>query len=291
MFKRLLVAALVGLLPQFAHADEPQQPLAGDIESARSLAMGGATRASGLANDTIYLNPAAISQIQRYTLSLQGEHDFNTQYDTFGASVLDSTTGPLAAGFGYNRVLIGPSATDGLPGDRRVGNLFTLAVAVPLSDAIVLGASGKFLHIAEFGDTHNVATPDVGVLIKAAPVNLGFVAYNLIDVHSRELPRQYGFGANVSLGTEFKLEGDLVLDTATNPTVSLAYRGGVEWEVLPVLALRGGYVEDRILGQRAISGGLGIYIPPGFGIDVAYKHELLGTRPERLFAISVNLAF
>ena len=285
MVKRLLACSTLLLLCASAHAeDKPLEPLAGDVQGPRTIAMGGASRASGMSNDAIYLNPAAIADVKRYTLTLQGEHDFNTNYDTFGASVADSTATPIAGGVAYNRVLIGPD------GDRRVGNLFTLALAMPLSEAIVIGASGKFLHISEFGNVHNVATPDVGLLIKAAPVNLGFVAYNLIDVKSRELPRQYGFGANVTLGT-FKLEGDLVIDTATNPQVSLSYHGGAEWEVIPLLALRAGYVEDRILGQRAISGGLAIFIPPGFGIDVAYKHELLGDNPERLAAVSVNLAF
>lgn len=284
MLKRILLLA-VALAGTPAFADEPLLPFAADIEGPRALAMGGAQRASGLSNDAIYLNPAAIAAEKRYTLNLQGEHDFGIGYDTFGASVSDSTAGPVAGALAFNRVLIGPE------GDRRVGNLFSLALAVPLSDFLVIGASGKFLHIAEFGKVHNVATPDVGLIVRASIVTLGFTAYNLIDVKSRELPRQYGFGANFTLISSLKLEGDLVVDTSTNDKATLSYHAGLQWEVIPLLAVRAGYLEDRILGQRAISGGIGIYIPPGFSIELAYKHELLGSTPGRLAALAVSAAF
>jgi hypothetical protein len=168
--------------------------------------------------------------------------------------------------------------------------MFNLALATSISDFIVLGVGGKMLHYGDADGTHNRLTPDVGLLVKADPVTLGLTAYNLVSIDSPLAPRQYAGAVCVAPGHGLHLEADVVFDTSTHADTTLKYEGGVEWEAIPVLALRGGYVEDRILGQRAITGGVGVMVPPGFGVDVGYRHELLGDKPGRVVMVGINLA-
>ena len=100
-------------VPALARADEaPLPPPATDLAGPKALALGGALRANGNSNDAIYLNPAGILAVQRYTFSAQGLHDLNGGQDSFGAVLSDSTSGPIAASVAANRLWLGPSSAN-----------------------------------------------------------------------------------------------------------------------------------------------------------------------------------
>lgn len=286
----MAVRAWVGLLvllalPALARAAEPLPPPPTDLTGPRGLAMGGALRASGTSNDAVFLNPAAILGEQRYNLSVQGLLDFNGGQKGYGLALSDSTTGPVAAGLAVDRLWLGH-------GDQRtVVNMFNLSLATSISQYILIGVGGKMLHYADGDGKHNRLTPDAGILLKIDPVAVGFTAYNLISIASPLAPRQYAGSLAVSVIQTLHLEADVVLDTSTRPDTSMKYEFGAEWQAISLLALRAGYVEDRILGQRAVSGGVGVNIPGGIVFDAAYRHEFLGEQPGRIVMAGVSLAF
>jgi hypothetical protein len=79
-------------------------------------------------------------------------------------------------------------------------------------------------------------------------------------------------------------------DTASRDAFSFAVHAGGEYLVLPFLALRAGYIEDRIRMDRSLSGGLGLFFfPPGVGLDVSYRHQLGGELPERMVALTLKI--
>lgn len=283
MGRAVAVLVVLGLCGP-AFADEPLAAPLYDLPGPRSLALGGAERASGTTNDAVWLNPAALAEAPRYTITLDGLYDLQQGgHAMAGLSVADSTTAPVAAGLAAHRVWYGP------PSARTAANVFNLGLSTSLGDMVSFGAGGKLLHTREADGTHNRFTPDLGLFIKATPIQVGFVAYNLISPVAYLAPRQYAVAANLALPSLPRVEGDVVLDTSTRGDTSLAYHVGAEYPLLSLLTLRAGYLEDRTLGQRAVSGGFGISIPPGVGLDVGYRQDLLGAQPAHELVIGFNM--
>lgn len=279
-----LLLALSLAVPRTAWAQsEPLPPGATDLAPPKALALGSAFRSDSSSNDALYFNPAAAAITPRYGLAAFGVHDLNRGLDAYGLSILDSSAGPVAAGLAATRLLIGP------PGARSVGNLFQLSLATPLSEGLVVGATGKLFRLTEDGQTHNRWTADVGAVLTLDRFTVGAAALNVINAKTAQLPTQFALSLMAHLGAGVRAGADVVFDTVTRAEVQTAYHAGIEYEVLPLLALRAGYVEDRIRSQRAVSGGLGLFIPPGFGLDLAYRNELLGERPARSLALGLSL--
>jgi hypothetical protein len=281
-----VLLTLLLALPTAAWAQtDPLPPTATELAGPKALALGGAFRANGSTNDTLYFNPAAMAVAPRYGFSMFGVHDLHHNLDAYGLSVLDSSAGPLAAGLGATRLIIGPR------GARTLGNLFQLSVAAPLSEGLAVGVTGKLLRITENGHTANRLTPDFGALVTLDRFTIGGVIHNVVDAQTAQLPRQYALALGVALGGGVRAGVDAVFDSVTRGSLAIAYHGGLEYEVLPILALRTGYVEDRIRGQRAVTGGVGLLLPPGFALDLGYRNELLGDQPARSLALGLDLAF
>lgn len=276
---------LVMLVAATAWADEPLSVPLDEPTTPRSAALGGATRAYGNANDAIWLNPGALNEVQRYTFAMDGLFDLRGGHEEAGLSVADSTTAPVSAGIAAHRLWLGS-------GDSRViANVFDVGLSTPLGDFIVLGAGGKLIHVRAAGDSKNHLAPDLSLFIKATPLQVGLVAYNLVNAEAGLTPRQYAVAANLTLPRIPRVEADVVFDTTTRPDVAMAYHFGAEYEFLALFALRAGYVEDKIREQRTVSGGFGFSIPPGVTAEVSYLHDLLGTHPARelIFGMSVGL--
>ncbi|MBS2029875.1 MAG: hypothetical protein JST54_18380 [Deltaproteobacteria bacterium] len=279
-----VLGVLLLLAPALARAEgAPIAPPATDLLGPRGFALAGALRASGTSNDTIFLNPAGLFAAERYTLAAQGLYDFQGDQSSFGASIADSTAGPVAAGLAYDRLWLGPSDA------RTTANMFNLALAFQLSPMVSLGASGKLIHSHDpDGSIHNGVTPDVGILLHADPIEIGVAAYNLVSINSPLAPRQYGAGVGVTLPYNLRPEADVVLDDTTQTTLKFKIEAGLEWAINGMFTARAGYVEDRVLNQRAVTGGLAVSIA-GFNIEGGYRHELAGSDPARLAILGISI--
>lgn len=286
VLRALPLLAVLLAVPHPAHADAaPLAPTVSDLAAPKSLALGGAFRANGSSNDALYFNPAAMALAPRYGFSAFGAPDLHHGLDAYGLSLLDSSAGPVAAGLAATRLLLGQ------PGARTVGNLFQLSLAMPLAEGLVVGATGKLLHLTEGGVTRNRSTVDLGAVVAIDRFTVAGVVHNLVDAQTAQLPRQVALAVGAALGAGVHAGIDVVFDTVSQSGLATAYHGGIEYELLPIVALRAGYIEDRIRGQRAVSGGLGLLLPPGFGVDLAYLNELVGERPARRLAVGLDLAF
>ena len=281
MSRPLLLLAL--LLPGAALADPAELPArVADLSGARAQGMGDAFRAIGSGNEAIFLNPAAIESQPRYQLDASGLLDLGRPQGSFGASILDSTEGPVGGGVAFTRFYSGPA------GSRTVANVFHLALAVPLGPNVALGASGKWLHLEDLGRA-NAVTPDLGLLVHLELLSVALVAYNLVDIHSLQTPRQFAAAVVVGPDASWKAALDVVADTASHPDPSFAFHLGGEYSPLSYLAVRAGYVEDRIRGDRLLTAGMGVFFPPGIGLDLAYRHQLGGELPARVLALNIKL--
>ena len=267
MRKLGLLALLFTSAPAFATAIEPG--LRGLMYS-RDFAMGGAYRAHGLGAEAAAGNPAALSLFPRYQVELSGAWDVVTKYAFASVGIADSASSPeVAAGLAYHLVTLGRGET------RRVAHFNTVSSAIPVSQNVLIGASGRHLLMTGAREA-NAITMDLGLLVRATQsIAIGLWGHNLIDTNNPELTRYYALSA-AYLGGLLTVAIDVRADFGiADVPVQMAYSGGVEYILGEAFPVRAGYSYDTIVGTQYISFGLG-YMTEGGGIDVAYRHELSG---------------
>lgn len=259
-------------------------PRLAELTGARALSMGDAFRAVGSGNETIFLNPAGLFAAQRYSIEMQGGGDFGSPGYMFGASISDSQAGPVAAGLSYQRFVSGP------PGNRISANAYHLALAANVGEILSIGVGGKFLTLRE-ATLRNLATPDVGLLVRLDALSFGVVGSNLINVRSIEAPRTLAFGASYGNEGVGRLSVDTLLDFDTRPEVSFKLNVGGEYVLQQLFAVRAGYILDRVRQAHFVSGGVGAFLPQGIGFDIGYRHQIGGDLPARQLLGNVKYQF
>jgi hypothetical protein len=271
----------------------------GEIESARSAAMGGALRALGNGVTGIYLNPASIALTRVYHLEALAQIWPQARRQSYGASAIDSATGRLAAGITGQYAVLDPDGVDRRWTDVR------LALAFPLSDRLYAGLTGKYLKLRENGFARSgfgLPAPslaasgladqaivdgftfDAGLTVKPSDaLYIGIVGTNLTNPGHGFQPTMFGGG--VGYGTnDLTIEGDVVSDFTTftnadgSTRTNVRAMAGFEYLAGDHYPLRLGYRYDKNQSTHALSGGLG-YIDPQFSIDVAVRHTVAGSSP------------
>ena len=219
-----------------------------DFTTPRSLGMGDGLRADATGGLGPLLNPAAM--VLRRSYSLEAAYGFRIQ-DTGSnllASIVDSVTSRVAAGFYYAYVHGSPHLSIGGPGGgyagstpadvTREGHETGLALALPIGDHVSIGVTTKYLHIATIatiptfdpktGMTTSQAitldsttssasadgfTMDVGLGLRLGEsFSLGLVGYNLVPLRSREAPIGIGTGIAYKVATAFTAAFDVAVD-------------------------------------------------------------------------------
>lgn len=270
----------------------------GDVETARSAAMGGALRALGNGVTALYLNPANMALTRVYHLMALAQIWPEARRQTYGAAAVDSVTGRLAGGAGGNYGVLDPDGVDRKWTDARA------AVAFPLSDRFYAGVTGKYLKLREngyplpgFGLPLSYAsaglaqdpivdgfTFDAGITVKPADaLFIGILGSNLTNAGNGFRPLSLGGG--VGYGTsDITAEGDLVADFTTFTNAAGASRTtmramlGLEYLAGDHYPLRIGYRYDQGQSTHALSGGVG-YVDPQFSVDVAIRHTISSQEP------------
>jgi opacity protein-like surface antigen len=266
----------------------------GEIESGRSLAMGGATRALGNGVTAIYQNPANMALTRVYHLQALAQIWPEARRQTYGASAVDSATGRLAAGVAGQYGVLDPDGVDRKWTDAR------LALAFPLSDRLYAGMTGKYLKLRENGFARpgfglpppSVAssglgteaivdgfTFDAGITAKPSDaVFIGIVGTNLTNPGHGFQPTMFGGG--IGYGTnDITVEGDIVADFTTftnadgSTRTNVRAMAGFEYLAVDHYPLRLGYRYDKAQSSHALSAGVG-YIDPQFSIDVGIRHTV-----------------
>jgi hypothetical protein len=241
-----------------------------EVTHARPLAMGGAYRAIGLGGEAVTGgNPATLALYKRYLLEATGGYDPVSRYGFADATITDSVTTSLAAGVSYQFHSLG------LDPAKTLTHSATLALALPVSDRVMVGVSGRYLNSNGF-QTANGITVDTGIVVRATEgFTIGLSGHNLVDINTTVVNRAgvLGFGF---VGTSFSLAADIQADFLPNTTTPLfAFRGGAEYIAGDAVPLRLGYAYDNVTRSQFLSAGLG-YVAAGSGVDVAYRHEFGG---------------
>ena len=273
---RFSVVALVllGLLvTDEAHAqvtDEPAYP--------RTLSMGGAQRALGNSNETIYWNPAGMALRKRYEVDGQYLYGSRDAVSHYNFSIVDSNTGPVAGGVAYTFTHAGPRDA----GIHRI----RMGFAVQLSDSLALGISGQHVRGGyTLSDAPEKTEPrlwsgDLGLLARVSDhLQIGVSARNLLRDERSELTRR-DIGAGIAyLDETFTVtaEADWDLEDKQRTT---AYRAGAEYVAGGSFPLRIGYAHQPYVGadgqdgdESVLGGGVGILVATG-SVNASYQKSL-----------------
>jgi opacity protein-like surface antigen len=265
----------------------------GEVETARSAAMGGALRALGNGVTGLYLNPANMALTRVYHLMALAQIWPESRRQTYGAAAVDSVTGRLAGGAGGNYGVLDPDGVDRKWTDARV------AIAFPLSDRFYAGITGKYLKLREngyprpgFGLPISYAsgglaqdpivdgfTFDAGVTVKPADaLFIGIIGSNLTNAGNGFRPLSLGGG--VGYGTsDITAEADVLADFTTFTDAAGSSRTtmramlGFEYLAGDHYPLRLGYRYDQGQSSHALSAGVG-YVDPQFSVDVALRRTV-----------------
>ena len=228
--------------------------------------MGGAWRALGLGAESGTGNPAALAAFRTYRVELTGAWDWVGK-DAFGSASVADATSPLAAGVSQQLITLGKGH------ERTTLHLNTVALALPLGEALMVGVASRYL-IMRGAREANAFTGDAGILLRLGLFSLGASAHNLINTDRPELTRYYSAHAAVLAGM-LTLAADVRADFATNESTTFTYSGGLEYVLGENFPVRAGYTWDGFTRASQLGVGIGL-LTPGGGFDLAYHHDFGG---------------
>jgi opacity protein-like surface antigen len=278
MWPRLtfLLALSLSLL---AHAQEEagpgtsREPPAEDLRgilSARAHGMGGAWRALGLGAEAGTGNPAALAAYRTYRVELTGAWDWVGKDASGMVAVADSSTSALAAGVSYQLISLGKGPA------RTTAHLNTVAAAVPISEAFLIGVSTRYL-LMRGARQANAITGDAGLLFRPSHAfALGVSAHNLIGTGNPELTRYFTAHAGVLAGL-LSVAADVRADFTTNNRTTLTYSGGLEYIFGQSFPVRAGYTWNGFTRASELGVGIGL-LTPGGGLDLSYSYDFGGEK-------------
>jgi hypothetical protein len=258
-----------------------------ELETARTAALGGALRAFSNSIDALQNNPANLAATRVYHIGGLAQFWSGANRQSYGLAIVDSVVSRsrLAGGLSVNWLFQDPEGVDRRALDAR------FALAFPVSDKLMVGASGRYLDLSQdgFPRGRNVLPPsaassglagesivqeitfDAGLTIRPTPnVAVSLVGNNLTDPDHSLLPLIFGAGAG--FGSDlFTVEVDLAGDFTTYESTKLRGMGGVEFLAAGQYPLRLGYRYDEGQTSHALSGGAG-YAAKEFTFDVSLRH-------------------
>ncbi|HEY2513208.1 MAG TPA: hypothetical protein VGI39_20205 [Polyangiaceae bacterium] len=271
----------------------------GEIQSARSVAFGGAQAALGTSTTALYLNPANLPLARVYHFEAVGSVDPEARRQSYGGGVVDSSTSRLAGGVAGTWNLQDP---DGI---NRTWTDLRLAVGYPLGDRFSVGGAARYLRLdqassagplplnhelSSAGPILNVLTFDVGAtLVPIDGFKIAAVGHNLTNPAAGLAPTTLQGG--IGYGTElFSLEADALADFTTWGSTRGRYMAGGELFLAGHVPLRLGYRYDDGTKNHAISGGLG-YVEKAWSFEVGARHDVVGDHPDTLIIASVRFFY
>ncbi|MEZ4272059.1 MAG: hypothetical protein R3C68_11720 [Myxococcota bacterium] len=111
-----------------------------EMKGLRSEAMGGAHRGLGTSNDTLFLNPAGMAMLRRYSVDLLYGYTSIDNLNHISVTAVDSKSGPLAGAVGYTH---DRGELNGL--DAKFHRAYG-AIAYPIFEGVGLGLTGRYVR-------------------------------------------------------------------------------------------------------------------------------------------------
>lgn len=263
-------------------------PAAIQNETGRGIALGSGMRASSISTAALAYNPSSLPFGRVYHIEGNIDYSPNTDSLMLGSAVVDSLTSSLAMGFSARALW--PQTNEAPKGwDLRLG------AGIPLSDAITVGVSGRYLNFtaprAPTGADNVDPDPSVdGVTIDAAigihpseGVHLSLLGYNLINQHAAYAPVMAGGSLGFNVGEALTLGGDVIADFTTFGRAAVTVGGGIEYLHDATIPLRLGYMFDGGRDLHYVSAGVG-YNDQKMGVELGLQQGVSGTNDTRLVA-------
>ena len=285
-------APFVVAFPSLSHARE-------EVFGARGLAMGQALRAVAQSNDGFYFNPATLILAPRAGLDLAYQFNLDAKLNAGNVSLVDNDEKPVPGGFAYtfvdSRFYVDTLDENGSPvrlERRRTGHDVRFGMAYPVMPSLAIGVNLRYLKF-DIEETKgvNAVTGDVGVLFHpAGGFALAIVGHNVIDIGSPEAPIKLGIGAGYTFERLLTLSFDWVVDLKSAPDPAHEFHVGLEFIVANLIALRGGFFDDRVFNQRHFSFGAAYTGGPEsrFGFSFAMQQEI-GHAANRSFNFQIRI--
>ena len=262
-------------------------------QGARAVAMGGAFAPVADDLNSIYYNPAGITNIENmeYLFSYNnwlvgssfysGAFAYSTNYGTFGLSVVSFSIQEFE-----ETLPLQPEGTGRMvgAGDLAIG----LTYAKKITNKLSLGVQGRYISETLDQDTRSTFAVDVGTYYKTGfnDVILAVVLKNVGPdqaVTSRTLAETFQMPIDFNIGLSSKILGSegetyaLAIAAESSYAIDLSdrYRIGAELWLMEIIALRGGYRfnysnEDYSLGVGISTKVLGEKL----NIDFSYTHMI-----------------
>jgi len=265
-----------------------------EIETPRTAALGGATRAVSNSVSALFVNPANMAASRVYHVGALAQIWPEASRQSYGGGAIDSivSSSRLAGGFGGTWSIQDP---DGI--DRRATDL-RFALAFPFSDQFFLGVGGRYLWLKQdglgpLGDSlasggnkdENIVRGfafDAGATLRPTDYfAISLVGNNMNNPGHGFQPTSVGGG--IGIGTkDLTLEGDLVSDFTTWDKTTVRAMGGIELLIADHYPLRAGYRYDDGAESHAVSGGAG-YVAREFAAEVAVRRVVSGDAATAIF--------
>jgi hypothetical protein len=279
----LAVLALAGALVGAA-----RPAVAQNVETARTLSLGGPQRALVTGTDAISTNPAGLAMSSLFLFEGSYFDDFGGGDRRVNASISDSHDKPIAGGVAYTFRAADVARADGA---RVEVHRIDAALAGRLGDGFTLGVNGHYVTADTTGldaDWKRFSF-DVGVQYRSeAGLAVGVVGQNLTATDRPELPLRVGGGLGFA-GDMFTLAFDFMQDTQRGRP-ALTGSGSALLANQFAVRLGGGY--DFATEGAQLSFGLG-YVTPKVAVDLGYRQRLAGAAApgldgERLFGATIR---
>ncbi len=299
-----LGAALATLtVAPFAKADPstttPEQGYdVGEIQSPRTVAMGGAQTALGTSTSALYLNPANLPFSRVYHFEGVASLSPEARRQSYGGAVVDSVTSKIAGGVAGSWSQQDP---DGL---KRQWTDLRLGLGLPLGDRFALGVTGRYLRLDQQAGhgplgaslassgvstepTVNTITFDIGATIAVGEgFRIAALGRNLTNPGNRFAPTTLTGGLGYQEGI-FAIEADGMVDFTTWGKAQARGMLGGEIFVASHFPLRIGYRYDNGQRAHAISAGFG-YIDSKFSVELSGRRDVAADFPSTVVSLGLR---
>lgn len=276
-----------GVMVLGASAARANPPTSLQSETGRGLSLGSGMRASSISTSALAYNPSAMPFGRLYHVESTADYSPNTDSLMLGAAVVDSLTSSFALG-------ISARAMVDQGDDAREGYDIRLGGGLPLTEAITLGVSGRYIRVkapASLRTADNVARdgdPSVkGLTLDAAlgihpseGVHLSLLGYNLIRHDSAYVPLMAGGSISFNVGESLTLGADVLADFNTFANTTVQAGGGLEYLHENRIPLRLGYLFDSGRGYHYVGAGVG-YNDDKMGVEFGLQQGVSGTNDTR----------
>lgn len=253
------------------------------ITGPQTLAIGNAGRASQLAVESVYYNPATLVHAPRADLMFyynNADLSNDKHLNQYGLSILDNSEDTLFSGHvGYFRSRTFEA------GQSPINEVFyQLSGAFRLKNGWSVGISGKrWDHKIEMGSEYRQYNGDIGIMF-APQDNLAFgVVYSNpvnaaqeIPLSLRQLP-QLGFGSSYIWSEMIELRADVSKTLQENPQNKLKWNVGMAHFFSDFITLAFGWEHDERLHRSFYTGGVAINTPR-FSLSYGMKSSTSGEK-------------